>query len=100
MIIEIANIDIRPGCESDFEEAVRRAQPIFERAAGCRGVALHRVVEKACAYRLLVQWESVEAHTVDFQGSSDFAAWRALVGPFFERIPTVEHGVPVVLSAG
>jgi heme-degrading monooxygenase HmoA len=100
MILEIANIDIKPGCERDFEEAVSRARPIFARAAGCHGMALHRVVEKPRAYRLLVQWDSVEAHMVGFQGSSDFAAWRALVGPYFERTPTVEHGMPVVTSGG
>jgi hypothetical protein len=38
-----------------------------------------------------VQWDSVEAHMVDFRSAPDFQEWRRVAGPFFAATPTVEH---------
>jgi quinol monooxygenase YgiN len=91
MVLEIAQIDVNPGMESEFEAGVTKATPIFRRAKGCRGVELHRSVEKPNRYRLFVKWETVENHTVDFRGSPDFQEWRKLVGHCFASPPDVEH---------
>jgi quinol monooxygenase YgiN len=48
-------------------------------------------VENPERYHLVVGWESVEAHMVDFRESEGFQAWRALAGPFFVGTPSVEH---------
>ena len=32
MILEIAQIDVKPGMEAEFEAAVNKAAPIFKRA--------------------------------------------------------------------
>ncbi|MEW2556001.1 antibiotic biosynthesis monooxygenase family protein [Streptomyces zhihengii] len=91
MITEIAQIEIDPGREKEFEEAVARALPLFLGAEGCHGVDLHRSVENPSRYRLMVRWETVEHHTVAFRGSEGFARWRALAGPYFAAPPQVEH---------
>ena len=91
MFLEIAQIDVKPGLEAEFEAGVRKAGPVFARAKGCKGMELQRSVEKPSRYRLFVQWETVENHTVDFRGSADFQAWRALVGHCFAAPPEVEH---------
>jgi heme-degrading monooxygenase HmoA len=91
MITEIAQIDVKPGTEKDFEAAVAKARPLFLRAKGGRGIELHRSIEKPSRYRLLAKWDTVENHTVDFRGSEDFQAWRALVGQYFAAAPEVEH---------
>lgn len=91
MVWEIAEIDVRPGDESAFEEAVGEAVPLFERAAGCRGVRLRRSIEQPQRYRLIVEWDTVEHHTVRFRESADFARWRELAGPYFAAPPRVEH---------
>ncbi|HEY2535073.1 MAG TPA: antibiotic biosynthesis monooxygenase family protein [Xanthobacteraceae bacterium] len=96
MITEIAQIEVKPGMESEFETAVTRAAEIFKRAAGCRGMELLRSIEKPARYRLLVNWETVENHTVDFRGSPDFQEWRKLVGDCFASPPEVEHVERVV----
>jgi heme-degrading monooxygenase HmoA len=36
MITEIAQIDVKPGTEKDFEAAVAKARPLFLRAKGER----------------------------------------------------------------
>ena len=91
MITEIALIDVKPGSEKEFEAAVARAKPLFLRAKGGKGFELHKSIEKPSRYRLVAKWETLENHTVDFRGSEDFAAWRALVGPYFAASPDVEH---------
>lgn len=91
MVLEIAQIDVKPGSEAEFEAAVGRAVPVFRRAKGCHGMELQRCVEKPGRYRLFVQWATLENHTVDFRGSADFQEWRKLVGDFFASPPEVEH---------
>jgi heme-degrading monooxygenase HmoA len=96
MILEIAQIDVKPGTENDFEVCVTKAVPLFKRAKGCKGMTLQRSHEKPQRYRLFVQWETLENHTKDFRESADFQEWRALVGPFFASPPDVEHTREVV----
>ena len=91
MITEIAQIDIKPGSEKDFEAAIAKAQAIFKRCKGWKGFELHRSIEKPSCYRLLIKWETLENHTVDFRESANFTEWRALVGPHFASPPEVEH---------
>ena len=91
MILEIAQIDVKPGMETAFESGVKNAAPIFQRAKGCKGMALQRSIEKPERYRLFVQWDTLEHHTVDFRNSPDFQEWRKLVGHCFASPPEVEH---------
>jgi quinol monooxygenase YgiN len=91
MITEIAQIEVRPGSEEEFEKAVAEALPIFLAADGCDGVDLTRSVEEPSRYRLMVRWETVEHHTVTFRESAGFTRWRALAGPYFAAAPQVEH---------
>jgi quinol monooxygenase YgiN len=98
MILETAELTIASGHEVDFEVAVRAAVPLFLASRGCRGVRLHRVVETPGLYRLLVDWETLEDHTVHFRGSEAFAQWRALVSPHFAALPAVTHSEEVLAS--
>ena len=91
MILEIAQIEVKPGLEHEFEAAVKKASEIFRRARGCQGMELQRSHEKPSRYRLFVKWETLENHTRDFRDSEDFQAWRKLVGHCFASPPEVEH---------
>jgi quinol monooxygenase YgiN len=96
MITEIAQIDVKPGMENDFEAGVKAAVPLFKRAKGCKGAALQKSHENPQRYRLFLQWETLENHTVDFRGSADFQEWRKLVGHCFASPPSVEHVTEVM----
>jgi heme-degrading monooxygenase HmoA len=91
MYLEIAAIEVIAGQESAFEAAVAEAAPFFLRAKGCGGMQLQRSVEKPSHYRLVVKWETVDDHMVDFRQSEDFQAWRRLAGGHFASPPVVEH---------
>ena len=96
MVLEIAEFDITPGKETAFEAGVREAVPLFQAAKGYRGITLRRIVEKPGTYRLLVEWETLEDHTVVFRNSEAFQKWRSLVGSCFAATPRVDHSETVV----
>jgi heme-degrading monooxygenase HmoA len=96
MFWEIAQIEVKASEEAAFEAAVGKAVPLFKNARGCKGMQLHRSVEQPGRYRLVVDWETVEDHTVHFRGSQDFQEWRRLVGGYFASPPAVEHTHRVV----
>ncbi len=96
MILEIAQIAVKAGMEDRFEAGVAAAVPLFRRAKGCLSMQLVRSVELPGRYRLMVEWETLENHTVDFRGSDDFQAWRGLVSPYFDGAPEVEHAARTV----
>jgi heme-degrading monooxygenase HmoA len=89
MILEIAQIDVKPGMEKDFEAGVAKAAAVFKRAKGCQGMTLQKSHEQPQRYRLFVQWATLENHTKDFRESADFQEWRALVSHCFASPPNV-----------
>jgi heme-degrading monooxygenase HmoA len=58
---------------------------------GFRSARVTRGVESPSRFVLLIEWDSLEAHTVGFRESENFARWRSVVGPFFDGAPRVEH---------
>lgn len=91
MVLEIAQIDVRPGDEDAFAKAYARARLLVTDSPGCLSVRMTRGVESPSRFTLLVEWESLEAHTDGFRGSDRFPQWRALIGPYFAAPPHVEH---------
>lgn len=91
MILEAAQIHVKPAEQSAFEDAMRRAAPVIARTTGYLSHTLQRCLETPGRYLLLVQWETLEAHTVNFRQSPAFGEWRAIIGPFFANPPIVEH---------
>jgi heme-degrading monooxygenase HmoA len=90
MALEIADIDVNPGSEPDFIAAYLSARELLTTAEGCHSVRMTRGIESPARFVLLVEWESVEAHT-NFRATERFTQWRAAVGPFFAHPPRVEH---------
>jgi quinol monooxygenase YgiN len=92
MVLEIAEIIIRPGSQAEFELAIRRGvETVIAHATGFRRYDVQHSMESPDRYLLLIEWERLENHTVDFRGSAAFARWREIVGPFFAKPPSVEH---------
>ena len=99
MILERAELPVIPGQEAAFEQAFAEARLIIAASPGCRSVGLSRCLERPSAYLLLVEWDSLEAHTDDFRGSEAYGRWRALLHHFYDPFPVVEH-FAAVLSTG
>ncbi|MEU2614990.1 antibiotic biosynthesis monooxygenase family protein [Micromonospora sp. NPDC007271] len=95
MVLEVALIDVTPGHEDDFAAAYSQAYPILRGTEGCRAVRMTRGMESPSRFVLLVEWDSVEAHDVNFRQSERFQQWRGLIGPHFANPPLVEHFIDV-----
>lgn len=101
MILEIADIRIKPGQQAAFEKAVHIGMAtIFPKAKGFRGHQIRHSIESPERYVLLLEWDTLEDHTVGFRGSPAFAEWRRLVSEYFAEPPFVEHFELVEPPAG
>jgi heme-degrading monooxygenase HmoA len=100
MILELADIRIAPGKNADFDVAIQRGvETVIAHAKGFRGYKVNKGLESPERYILMIYWETIENHTVDFRGGPLFAQWREIVGPFFAQPPVVEHFTLVAKSA-
>jgi len=95
MILEHALLTIRPDSHEEFEVALSRAREVISGATGFLSLRLWRGVESPDRYLLLVEWETLEDHTVGFRESDRFAEWRSYIGPYFGAPPEVDHFGPV-----
>ena len=92
MIIEVADFKVAPESRGAFSDAIARAaRTVLAKAAGCRGHRILACRESPGRFMLIVEWDSLEAHTEGFRQSPGFAEWRAIIGPFFREAPHVEH---------
>ncbi|WP_349741611.1 antibiotic biosynthesis monooxygenase family protein [Roseateles cavernae] len=92
MILEVADIRIQAGQQAAFEEAIQLGiASVITRAQGFVRAQVQHGIESPERYLLLIEWQTLEDHTVHFRGGPLFAEWRAIVGPFFASPPQVEH---------
>jgi len=91
MITEHALLPVISGQEEQFEAAFDRARAIIASMPGFISLSLSRSVESPSTYLLLVQWESLEDHTLGFRVSPQYQQWRELLHKFYEPFPLVEH---------
>jgi heme-degrading monooxygenase HmoA len=101
MILEQAVFAVTPGSESNFESALEQGKEVVAQAHGFRSLSLLRGVEEPASYLLLIEWDTLEDHTVGFRESELFLRWRELIGPYFASPPVVQHfGAAVVIKVG
>ena len=98
MILEAVLLNIKSGCEPDFETAFQEASNIISSMSGYLSHELHRCLEVNGKYLLLVRWEQLEDHTIGFRESPEYQQWKKLLHHFYEPFPTVEHFQQVELD--
>jgi len=91
MILEIAILDVIPGRESEFLPAYDAASPIISSMPGYIAHQLQHCLEKQNRFLLLVNWKTLESHTIGFRGSERYQEWKNLLHHFYDPFPTVEH---------
>lgn len=91
MILEMAQLQIKPGTSAAFEAAFAQAQLIIASMNGYISHELQRCIEDDHQYLLLVRWEKLEDHTIGFRQSAQYQEWRKLLHQFYDPFPTVLH---------
>jgi heme-degrading monooxygenase HmoA len=91
VILELAQITVRPSTEAQFESVFVEAIRLLAASPGYLSHELHRSIETPNRYALMVRWRTLEDHTERFRGSPTFGEWRARLAPFLAGPPVVEH---------
>lgn len=92
MILELVDLKIQEGKQAEFGAAIKKGvNEVISKSRGYIGHQINHCIESPDRWVLMIYWETLENHTVDFRGSPAFAEWRAIVGPFFAQPPHVEH---------
>jgi len=91
MILEAVMLQVKEGLEAEYEEAFREASEIISSMNGYISHELQRCMEVKGKYLLLVQWETLEDHTVGFRKSNEYQEWKNKLHRFYDPFPTVEH---------
>lgn len=91
MILEVAILDVRPEKKGEFETVFKEAQTIISSIDGYISHQLQQCLEKENRYLLLVNWRSLEDHTIGFRESPQYQNWKALLHHFYKPFPQVEH---------
>ena len=88
MIIELADIRIRPGQNAAFERAIEHGiATVAARAKGFQGYKMNRGIESPERYILQVFWDTLEDHTVAFRQGPLFPSGAPSSAPSPPRRP-------------
>jgi len=91
MILEVAILDVNVGQEEKFESTFKKAQTIISAMSGYVSHQLQKCIEKENRYILLVNWNTLEDHTVGFRQSEPYKQWKELLHHYYSPFPEVEH---------
>lgn len=96
MILEAAILQVKPGQEQQFETDFAVAGQFISSIKGYIRHSLRRCIENPHQYLLLVDWDTLEDHTVGFRGSPQYQKWKKLLHHYYDPFPTVEHYETVI----
>ena len=95
MVLERAEIIIKPGMMPEFLEVLRsEALPLTAHFTGCLSFRALRGVEDADSVMLLAEWESIEAHLAS-RPEPAHARFREIVLPYTAGAKATVHFVPI-----
>jgi heme-degrading monooxygenase HmoA len=99
MITEHALLEVFPGQEDAFVEAMSKAKVLIAASPGFVSLRVERCLERPNCFLLLVEWETLEDHTEGFRSSDRYQEWRTALHHFYDPFPVaVEHFEAVVTA--
>lgn len=96
MILEVAMLNVIKGQEKAFEADFQLAGRYISSIKGYKSHTLRKCIEQESKYLLLVNWETLEDHTVGFRESTVYLEWKNLLHKYYDPFPVVEHYEEIV----
>ena len=90
-VLEVVNLHIKEGQKKAYEKTFEEAEKVLKTVDGYISHQLRKCIEIENNYLLLVNWQTVEAHTKGFKGSSEFQRFCELMLPFYDSLPEIRH---------
>ena len=91
MILEVAILNVKNELQENFEKDFKIASQYISSIKGYKGHSLRKCMENENQYILLVEWENIQNHEVDFRQSDAYLKWKELLHDYYEPFPIVEH---------
>ena len=91
MILEVAVLNVKPALTEQFEQDFQKAGQYISSIKGYVNHSLQKCIEVDNQYLLLVNWETLEDHTVGFRQSEVYQEWKKLLHDYYDPFPKVEH---------
>lgn len=91
MILEVALLEVIPGKKAAFEQDFAKAGVYISSIKGYIRHSIRKCLEQPNKYILLVEWETLEDHTVGFRQSAAYLEWKKLLHHYYDPFPVVEH---------
>jgi len=99
MITEIVVLYVKENQIQQFEDDFRKAGKYISAITGYRKHSLQKCLEINNKYVLLVEWDSIEDHTIRFRESDEYLLWKKLLHHHYEPFPVVEHFYSINIEA-
>ncbi|AHM60856.1 antibiotic biosynthesis monooxygenase [Flammeovirgaceae bacterium 311] len=100
MILEVALLQVKKEFAHQFEKDFALAGKFISAIDGYLKHSLQKCIEQENKYLLLVEWRSLEDHTIGFRQSAEYQEWKALLHHYYDPFPVVEHFQTVLEHAG
>ena len=91
MILEAVFLFVKPDLSNQFEKDFVKASQYIASIEGYLGHRLEKCLEVEHKYLLLVDWNTLEDHTVGFRNSEVYLEWKQILHHYYEPFPVVEH---------
>jgi quinol monooxygenase YgiN len=91
MVVEIAEFTAAAGKEEELRAGLVRGIEVVRRAEGCRSAQVQRCVEESGQFVGIIEWATLEDHTVTFRGGPLFPEYRSHINGLFEGPVRVRH---------
>lgn len=98
MILEVAILQVIEGHEQQFEIDFLNAVQFLMTIEGYISYSLKKCFEQKNKYILLVEWATLESHTIGFRQSTNYEVWKMRLHHYYHPFPTVEHYEDVVFD--
>lgn len=95
-MLESAILCVKPELQKQFEKDFQTAGLYISSIKGYIKHSLSKCIEQPDKYLLLVEWETLEDHTIGFRQSSQYLEWKKLLHHYYDPFPIVEHYTSII----
>lgn len=96
MILEVAILTVKEGQQAQFEADFAIAGQYISAIKGYIKHSLRKCLEQENKYILLVDWKTLDDHTVGFRQSPEYLEWKKMLHHYYDPFPVVEHYQTVI----
>lgn len=91
MVTEIAQLTAQPGKTEALLAGLLAALPVIKGSQGCVTASVGQQVEDPSVMVLMIEWQTLEDHTVTFRGGPRFTEYRSHINGLFVEPIVARH---------